>query len=531
LHEKGDKQPWCFTKGKCAVEGKVLPLRNKKQWKKCAQKDVKLRLHWAVLLAGTGAIGNGDIQVQFFGRQAKDKSKVFTIKTTGKGAPQRGHWLRRVFVVPKSLTWIDRVMLRYTSDTDSITIADHRVRLDGHFAISFKRGVTLGGDTDVGSDWTRLLIAKSPVPGNAKVKASMEDARTVQMLPGVLHAVIVPSMARVSKQFVLAKLKSLGKQVQALNARYKKKTLRSKDLRTEVKNLLRNMLGKLPQRRVNCRTTVRRVPESDSDSDSDDNDVALPVVQTCRSKKMDPLGMLFKYQAASKAAVFNHVWEQKSVLVVSFKAGYTLDIVATRTGMANKLVVSRSVVPPQLPAGHFLATLTWSKKPDDLDLYVIVPKEKQAVPATALFGAGYGNNNYGAANGRPTTGKSVYWASPGKSKVYPFAKLDVDDMSGFGPETITMYKSIAPGTYQFFVDCFSCHSKADFKAFHKGKAMVKIYDKMGLVTEKKIGTAKLTAKGEPAKFWLVATKTCVRTDAGMSCSYKFPNKFVETQPL
>jgi len=48
----------------------------------------------------------------------------------------------------------------------------------------------------------------------------------------------------------------------------------------------------------------------------------------------------------------------------------------------------------------------------------------------------------------------VYWASRGSLTATPFANLDVDDVTSFGPEIITITR-FAQGTYSYFVHNFS----------------------------------------------------------------------------
>jgi hypothetical protein len=69
--------------------------------------------------------------------------------------------------------------------------------------------------------------------------------------------------------------------------------------------------------------------------------------------------------------------------------------------------------------------LTWGASPSDLDSHL-----------------------------RGPNGVSVDWTSRGSLTSAPFAALDVDDVTGFGPEVITLTR-IGRGTYRYFVHNFS----------------------------------------------------------------------------
>jgi uncharacterized protein YfaP (DUF2135 family) len=70
-------------------------------------------------------------------------------------------------------------------------------------------------------------------------------------------------------------------------------------------------------------------------------------------------------------------------------------------------------------------TLTWGSSPSDLDSHLIGPG-----------------------------GMHVYYVDQGSLTAVPFARLDVDDITSFGPEVVTVTR-VAPGTYRYFVHNFS----------------------------------------------------------------------------
>jgi hypothetical protein len=98
--------------------------------------------------------------------------------------------------------------------------------------------------------------------------------------------------------------------------------------------------------------------------------------------------------------------------------------------------------------------LTWGASPNDLDSHLTGPN----------------------ADGSRF---HVYYASRGSLTLAPFAKLDVDDVSGFGPETMTITQMNA-GTYRYSVHDFSNRSSATSTALRSSGAKVQVYTPAGL---------------------------------------------------
>jgi hypothetical protein len=74
-------------------------------------------------------------------------------------------------------------------------------------------------------------------------------------------------------------------------------------------------------------------------------------------------------------------------------------------------------------------TLTWAENPVDLDSHLWTPT--------------YENYSY-----------HIYYASPGDSANAPYVDLDVDDVTSYGPEHITIYDEF-PGTYTYAIYHYS----------------------------------------------------------------------------
>jgi len=78
-----------------------------------------------------------------------------------------------------------------------------------------------------------------------------------------------------------------------------------------------------------------------------------------------------------------------------------------------------------LVTGNYRIVLNWGEVPTDLDSHLLVP-------------GGY----------------HIAWYDPGAGGFYPFAELDIDDVTSYGPETITIYLP-GTGTYRYYVHNYS----------------------------------------------------------------------------
>ena len=99
-------------------------------------------------------------------------------------------------------------------------------------------------------------------------------------------------------------------------------------------------------------------------------------------------------------------------------------------------------------------TLTWGEHPRDLDIHLWTP---------------------------PINGYSyhVYFANRGAINSPPYANLDVDDISSYGPENMTLYR-LFNGTYTIAVHHF-CYWSDDSLNIALSNARVSIYDSTGSV--------------------------------------------------
>ncbi len=100
--------------------------------------------------------------------------------------------------------------------------------------------------------------------------------------------------------------------------------------------------------------------------------------------------------------------------------------------------------------GGFRIVLTWGENPRDLDSHVITPM---------IEGGQY----------------HIFYASRGELTTLPYVNLDVDDVTSYGPETITIARTF-PGTYYYGV-----HHYAGMGALRTSGAVVNLYGSSGFI--------------------------------------------------
>jgi len=142
---------------------------------------------------------------------------------------------------------------------------------------------------------------------------------------------------------------------------------------------------------------------------------------------------------------------------------YTNRHVEILEGQDNTLNIALS---PEVTEGGLRFVLTWDDDPDDLDSHLETPEIE--------------GNQY-----------HIYYSEQGDSITPPYAMLDLDDVNGYGPETITIYE-IYPGTYHYYIYKYGGNQEIT-----ESNAQVKIYDNTGLVRTMDVPT---TGEG---RFWNV----------------------------
>ncbi len=111
---------------------------------------------------------------------------------------------------------------------------------------------------------------------------------------------------------------------------------------------------------------------------------------------------------------------------------------------------------PVLPAGEMRVVLTWGEHPSDLDSHLWLPA---ATPA------------------------HVFWVEQGRCDAFPYACLDVDDVTSYGPETTTI-RQRSNGTYVYAIYQYTTNGPLTASG-----ARVQVYTSNGLVAEYTVPTA------------------------------------------
>ncbi len=121
--------------------------------------------------------------------------------------------------------------------------------------------------------------------------------------------------------------------------------------------------------------------------------------------------------------------------------------------LVNSLFHNRYSISPLLPLGYVRIILDWGEKPPDLDLHLVK------------------NSHYHISY------RNMKTAADGT------AKLDRDDINGFGPETITITKVDENAQYEVYVHDFTNRDRPSGDALGKSKASIKVYGEQNKLLE------------------------------------------------
>ncbi|MCX7026419.1 MAG: chitobiase/beta-hexosaminidase C-terminal domain-containing protein [Spirochaetes bacterium] len=121
-----------------------------------------------------------------------------------------------------------------------------------------------------------------------------------------------------------------------------------------------------------------------------------------------------------------------------------------------------SSITPTLLTGNLRFVLTWGASPSDLDSHLKVPLTS-------------------------TTFYHVYYSDKGYQTASPYATLDVDDTSSYGPETTTIYTQLS-GTYTYYVHDFTNRSSTSSTALSSSGAKVVVYQGSTILTTYNVPT-------------------------------------------
>lgn len=127
-----------------------------------------------------------------------------------------------------------------------------------------------------------------------------------------------------------------------------------------------------------------------------------------------------------------------------YSDGLLEDVVVT----AGATTTVDVLLSPTLSAGSLRVVLSWAEEPRDLDSHMWTPE---------------------------TQPYHVYFGGPGSLEGCPGTALDLDDTSGFGPETITIQSPIV-GTYRYGVRLFG-----GVGTLSQSMAVVEVFDTSGLI--------------------------------------------------
>ncbi len=117
---------------------------------------------------------------------------------------------------------------------------------------------------------------------------------------------------------------------------------------------------------------------------------------------------------------------------------------------AGQRAVQTLALSPLLNEGELRVVLTWDENPRDLDSHLWLP---------------------------PETPYHIYYINLGSCDGFPFACLDIDDVTSFGPETTTVVQRV-PGTYPYGV-----YHYAGTGTLATSGARVQVYGGAGLLAE------------------------------------------------
>lgn len=130
-------------------------------------------------------------------------------------------------------------------------------------------------------------------------------------------------------------------------------------------------------------------------------------------------------------------------------------------GWANIIVVSGETrydqdctLTPVLNDGEVRVVLTWGSDPRDLDLHMVANDYDEYDELEMLF--------------------HVYWYNKDVSESGN-AALDVDDTTGYGPETVSIYVQIEGASYYFYVHDYTNRKSDSSHALALSGAQVKVY--------------------------------------------------------
>lgn len=147
---------------------------------------------------------------------------------------------------------------------------------------------------------------------------------------------------------------------------------------------------------------------------------------------------------------------------------------------------------------------------------IVIPGIGSAVNATFMLSWGAEPNDLDAHLWTPS-GEHVYYGARGSLSEAPFAQLNTDDTSFYGPE-ITTITALTPGTYVYCVNNFS-----EQPGFEQSNAVVTYSDSRGVIQQ--IGAPRTNSSGNT--WWRIAT---FESEGGRIANLQFDGSLVSSCP-
>jgi hypothetical protein len=157
--------------------------------------------------------------------------------------------------------------------------------------------------------------------------------------------------------------------------------------------------------------------------------------------------------------------------VTASKSGYISDSKQVLVVGGQETTDVNFALSPTMLTGQWRIVLTWGQNPSDLDSHLLVPQ----------------------SDTNPNLGYHVYYANRGSNSDYPYAYLDVDDTTSYGPETITILTRFQQ-KYKYFV-----HHYAGTGSLATSSAVVKVYVGNSLVKTYNVPTSQTSGY----RYWYV----------------------------
>lgn len=120
---------------------------------------------------------------------------------------------------------------------------------------------------------------------------------------------------------------------------------------------------------------------------------------------------------------FSVPMRRDATIVLSARSGTLLSNARAVTATTNNVALGSPCL--VMAEGAIGIKLSWGAGPLDVDSHLLTPH-----------------------------GTHVYWSAKGSLTAAPFANLDIDDVTSFGPEIITI-RRVAQGTYRYFLQNYS----------------------------------------------------------------------------